>query len=104
CRQHSRARLPVAEWVCVEWHYSTTSHEMEFWLDGAELGDLHVRERATAPGSGCQSTRDLGGKWLAPPRWQSLYLGWERYADTVNDQNVWFDDVVVSTARVGCPE
>jgi hypothetical protein len=104
CWQHSATRLPVAEWACVEWHFTVASNELEFWLNGTELTDLHVRDHATAPGAGCGSTRDLGGQWLAPPKFQSVYLGWERYSDTENDQNVWFDDVVISKARVGCPE
>jgi hypothetical protein len=104
CWQHSATRLPVAEWACVEWHFVVATNEMEFWLNGTELTDLHVSERARAPGSGCRSTADLGGRWLAPPAFQSLYLGWERYSDPVNDQNVWFDDIVISKSRVGCPE
>lgn len=104
CRQQSAARLPVAEWACVEWHFSASHNELEFWLNGSELTDLHVRERATAPSAACLSTRDLDGIWLAPPKFQSLYFGWERYSDTENDQNVWFDDVVISKGRVGCPE
>jgi hypothetical protein len=104
CWQHSATRLPVAEWACVEWHFVVATNEMEFWLNGTELADLHVTDRAKAPGSGCLSTADLGGQWLAPPAFQSLYLGWERYQESENDQNVWFDDVVVSKSRVGCPE
>lgn len=104
CRQHSASRLPVAEWACVEWHFVVARNEMELWLDGSELTDLHVAERATGPGASCLSTQDLGGRWLAPPAFQSLYFGWERYASSENDQNVWFDDIVVSPTRVGCPE
>jgi hypothetical protein len=104
CRQRSATRLPVAEWACVEWHFVVATNEMEFWLNGTELADLHVRERAGAPASGCQSTADLGGQWLAPPAFQSLYFGWERYSDPANDQNVWFDDIAISKTRVGCPE
>lgn len=104
CWQHSAARLPVQEWACVEWHFVVASNELEFWLNGAELADLHVRDRAQAPGTGCLSTAELGGQWLAPPAFQSLYLGWERYQAPENDQNVWIDDVVVSQQRVGCPE
>jgi hypothetical protein len=47
---------------------------------------------------------DLNGQWLAPPAFQSLYLGWERYQAAGNDRNLWVDDVVVSAERVGCPE
>jgi hypothetical protein len=77
---------------------------MEVWLDGSELEDLHVTDRATAPGASCSSTQDLGGQWLAPPAFQSLYFGFERYAPSDSDQNVWFDDIVISATRVGCPE
>jgi hypothetical protein len=104
CWQHSESRLPVQEWACVEWHFVVARNEMEFWLDGAMLKDLHVVDHAVAPGAGCLHSDDLGGQWLAPPAFQSLYLGWERYQEPANDQNVWFDDVVVSLSRVGCPE
>lgn len=104
CWQHSAAQLPVREWACVEWHFVVAKNELMFWLNGSELSDLHVTDRAQAPGSGCMATAELGGQWLAPPAFQSLYLGWERYQAPENDQNVWIDDVVVSTVRVGCPE
>ena len=104
CWQHSATQLPVQQWACVEWHFVVASNEMEYWLDGTELKDLHVTDHAQAPGSGCLSSEELGGKWLAPPAFQSLYMGWERYQEPTNDQNVWFDDVVVSLSRVGCPE
>jgi uncharacterized protein (DUF1501 family) len=46
---------------------------------------------------------DLQGEWRAPPKFNSLYIGLERYADSANDQNLWIDDVALSKARVGCP-
>jgi hypothetical protein len=104
CWQHSATPLPVAEWACVEWHFVVARNEMEFWLNGTELTDLHVVDKARAPGAGCLATADLGGQWLAPPAFQSLYFGWERYQEPENDQNVWFDDIAVSASRVGCPE
>lgn len=104
CWQHSAARLPVSEWACVEWHFVAATNEMELWLDGASVSDVHVTERATAPGAGCLHAGDLGGRWLAPPAFQSLYLGYERYQEPDNDQHLWIDDVVVSRSRVGCPE
>jgi hypothetical protein len=103
CWQHSETRLVVQQWACVEWHFAGASNEMELWLDGESIDDVHVVDRSTLPGTGCLGD-DLGGQWLAPPAFQSLYLGWERYQDTDNDQNVWIDDVVVSQTRVGCPE
>jgi polysaccharide lyase-like protein len=103
CWQHSASTLPVQEWTCMEWHFKVASNEMQLWLNGEELTDLHVAERASGPESGCLSTQDLGGQWLAPPAFQSLYLGWERYQVSENDQDLWIDDVAISKSRVGCP-
>jgi hypothetical protein len=61
-----------------------------------------VRGRARAAGA-CRGN-DLAGEWRAPPKFDSLYLGLERYADSANDQNLWWDDVVLSKERVGCPK
>lgn len=103
CWQHSQARLPVQQWTCVEWRFAVATNEMSFWLDGKQLSDLHVADRPSDPEAGCLATEHLQGQWLAPPKFQSLYLGWERYQDTDNDQNLWIDDVAVSQTRIGCP-
>lgn len=102
CWQHSASRMPVGRWTCVEWHFAVASNEMQFWLDGQELMDIHVVDHAHGAGTGCLGN-DLGGQWLAPPAFQSLYLGWERYQDPQNDGNLWIDDVVISKSRAGCP-
>jgi hypothetical protein len=47
---------------------------------------------------------DLPGEWRAPPKFDSLYIGFERYAESANDQNLWLDDVAQSRRRVGCPD
>jgi hypothetical protein len=103
CRQHSKWTLPVAKWTCVEWHFDGGRNEMQYWLDGNELSDMHVVERGDAPDSHCEHLSDLHGQWLAPPAFQSVYMGWERYDPSANDQNVWLDEVVISQQRVGCP-
>ncbi len=98
CWQHSQRTMPAATWACVEWRFVVATNEMQFWLDGEEIDDLHV----TLRGEGCIAD-DLGGDWLAPPAFQSLYLGWEHYQQPGNDIDLWVDAVAVSTERVGCP-
>jgi hypothetical protein len=98
CWDHSASLLPVAQWACVEWHFVVASNEMQFWLNGTELSDIHV----TGMGEGCVAN-DLGGLWTAPPAFQTLYLGWEHYQQTMNSIDLWMDDIVVNTERVGCP-
>ena len=99
CKQRSDRTLPVRRWACVEWRMEVATQEMEFWLDGAPV--THVKQRAPQPAA-CKGD-DLQGEWRAPPRFDSLYMGFERYADSANDQDLWIDDVVLSRARVGCP-
>lgn len=104
CWQHSKARLPVQRWVCVEWRFAVASNELQLWQDGQELQDVHVADRGEGEQSGCLATERLSGQWLAPPAFQSLYLGWERYQDTLNDQELWLDEVAIAQTRIGCPE
>lgn len=97
CKQQSRRQLPVQRWACVEWHFDIATQRLEFWLDGKRVTAVTGR---AAPGA-CRGT-DLAGEWRAPPKFDSLYIGFERYADSANDQDLWIDDVVLSKTRVGC--
>jgi hypothetical protein len=103
CRRHSARKLPLARWTCVEWHFDGATNEMQYWIDGEELADIHVIGRGAGPDSDCAHQEDLHGEWLAPPAFQSLYMGFERYDVSSNDQNLWIDDVVISPRRVTCP-
>jgi len=98
CRQYSSQTLPVGRWTCVEWHLEVASNQMQFWLDGRKV--VHVAGRTKAANA-CRGN-DLQGEWRAPPKFDSFYIGFERYADSANDQNLWIDDVALSKARVGC--
>jgi hypothetical protein len=100
CKQRSDRELPVRRWACVEWHMDVASQELEFWLDGARV--THVTGSAADVGA-CKGN-DLQREWRAPPRFDSLYMGFERYADSANDQDLWIDDVALSKSRIGCPQ
>jgi polysaccharide lyase-like protein len=98
CKQNSKRTLPVRRWTCVEWHMEVASNEMQYWLDGRKV--VHVTGKPKAAGA-CRGN-DLLGEWRAPPKFDSFYIGFERYADSANDQNLWIDDVALAKARVGC--
>ncbi len=99
CRQQSTRTLPVRRWACVEWQFEVASNELQFWIDGKRI--THVVDHAKAADA-CHGN-DLAGRWLAPPRIDSLYMGFERYGNTPIDQNLWIDDVALARQRVGCP-
>ena len=98
CKVNSGRTLPVRRWTCVEWHMEVASNEMQFWLDGRKVVRVAGRSKAA---NTCRGN-DLQGEWLAPPKFDSFYIGFERYADSANDQNLWIDDVALSKTRVGC--
>lgn len=106
CWHHSATVIPTQTWTCLEWRFATETNEMQLWMDGTELTDIAV---AGTPQNGaefgCPANADpsLGGQWLAPPAFESLYLGWEHYQPVATDTNLWIDGVAVSTERLGCP-
>jgi hypothetical protein len=96
CWQHSATVMPTKKWVCMEWAFDASQEDMRFWLDGAELSDLHVSHK----GQGCIGN-DLAGVWKAPT-FDTLSLGWESYQQD-DARTGYIDDVVIDKARVGCP-
>jgi hypothetical protein len=87
--------LAVGKWVCMEWHFKGATNELELWIDGT-ADKAHV----VGKGDGCiaHGTNDV---WNAPT-FGSLELGFATYP-TATTYNVWFDDVALAKARVGCP-
>jgi hypothetical protein len=69
---------------------------MRFWLDGAELADLHVAKK----GEGCVN-QPADYVWDAPAVSKMLF-GWESY-QTDETRTIWIDDVVIDTKPVACP-
>jgi hypothetical protein len=96
CWQHSATKLPVGQWACVEFRYSVANNEMQFWLDGVELTDVHIQ----GTGEGCVA-HDLEDAWTAPKAFDALRLGWEHYQDT-GPHDIYLDDVAVSNMPIGC--
>lgn len=100
CWNHSQTVMPTKTWACLEWRFATATDEMQFWLDGTELDDLHVVGQGNE-GSGCVA-QDWSGMWPAPQQFEVLRLGMEKYQQD-GALNLWIDDVAVATSRVGCP-
>jgi hypothetical protein len=92
--ESSQTSVPVGTWACFEWAFLGDTNEMRFWIDGKELPDLAV------PPTGVNGT-----VWTAP-KFDSFYFGWITYAtDTASDHyDVWYDDVALDTARIGCDQ
>jgi hypothetical protein len=75
------AAFTPSTWVCVEVLLDPALPEIDFWLDGAELPDLHHKD------------------WPLDS-YDTLRFGFEKYAGPGID--LWYDDIAISTARIGC--
>jgi hypothetical protein len=90
--------LPTNQWLCVEVTIDASgpATSMRTWVDGAEVAGLHLDATPTP---------DLDEQWLRKADWRpalmDFSLGWESYAGQA--LTLWFDDVALDAARVGCP-
>lgn len=88
------APVEAGRFLCIEWEMTSANNAINVWLDEVAKPELSV------------STRSHGGNQVdfVFPRFNSLWIGWELYqgGPTPNQFNFWFDDIVLSTERVGC--
>jgi hypothetical protein len=86
--------LPTGIWQCLRFAIDTKAPGLDTWLGDEQIPGLH------ADGV---PTQDIDQQWLArttPPRPTALRLGWESYG--TGDDTLWFDDVAVDSAPLGC--
>ncbi|KAF2263188.1 hypothetical protein CC78DRAFT_604663 [Lojkania enalia] len=87
------AALPANTWKCFEYHLGTDG-TIETWLDGTAIAGLTVK---------AGTTNNNAAQWQRGsyrPKITAIYFGWESYGGDTN--TFWYDDVVVSSSRVGC--
>ncbi len=75
------AALQAGEWGCLEVALDHEKPEVQVWLDGAEIADLHHTD------------------WPLDA-YDTLRFGFEKYAGPVSD--VWYDDIALGRERLGC--
>jgi len=93
-------------WVCWEWLFDGTADAASsfLWLDGQAMTEVD----AVGFGKQCQGPGFNGKPMMANYRWESprvfdkVIIGYEQYQD-MPAQEVWIDDLVISTEKVGCP-
>jgi hypothetical protein len=73
--------LATDTYSCLELLLDATNTEIEVWVDGVDVPDLHVTN-------------------LAHENYDALRFGFEKYAGPVSD--FWYDDIAVGSARIGC--
>ncbi|MEM7160542.1 MAG: hypothetical protein AAF799_47335 [Myxococcota bacterium] len=85
--------ITAGAWHCVEVAFlaDQANHEVRAWSDGVEV---HVVNDPSQWNNGA-----LGEQFLAD-KFNEFIIGWHSFSNF--DNELWFDDVVVATERVGC--
>jgi hypothetical protein len=90
--------VPTNAWECIEFSVDKTNGRIYTWYNGAAVPGL-IEDGAPTPDIDQQWLAGSGVNWR--PNLTDLKLGWESYGGGGND-TLWFDDVVLSTPRIGC--
>ncbi|MEY9928933.1 hypothetical protein ABH926_003573 [Catenulispora sp. GP43] len=89
--------FPTGTWECLEFSVDGTSGQIHTWYDGSPVAGL-TEDGVSTPDVDDQWLSGSGASWR--PQLTDLKLGWEDYS--AGDDTLWFDDVVLSTSRIGC--
>jgi hypothetical protein len=81
--------LQARRWYCVEWFLDGPNSEARFWYDGVERTDLHWRNTKPA---------------YVFPAFRSINFGWYEHQGTRTPYEVYLDEIVLDTQRIGCAE
>lgn len=83
------------KWYCVEALFDGTPDASEFrlWVDGTEVEKMHVTDFSGRPGMD-----PARNNWA--PSYKYIKIGAQDYDSNIG--YVWYDDLVISTGRVGC--
>jgi hypothetical protein len=90
--------VPTAQaWHCVEAAIDGAAATLETWVDGMLVIGL--------VGGGAMANATADGQWVSTawaPHLVDARFGWESYAGEA--ETVWFDDIAIGPARLGCGE
>lgn len=82
-------RVPLRQWLCVEWFYDAGRNDARLWVDGVE----NVKEHY-------QGT--FGSQFGFLPPWRSVRVGWALYQTINAPFDVWIDELAIDSKRIGC--
>ena len=74
-------QIPPATWTCIEILFDHVKPEIDVWIDGAEIADMHHTNYPL-------------------DNYDNVRFGFEKYAGPALE--VWYDDIAVGTERIGC--
>jgi hypothetical protein len=98
---YPQGQVPVARWTCLEWELNDQPDSDRLWVDGKDLGALDDQHVNYPPGH-------VAGTALFDGNSSGLVGGFTAYSvgffdwHPNADFDLYFDDIVLDTKRVGC--
>ncbi|MDB4982708.1 MAG: secreted hydrolase, partial [Myxococcales bacterium] len=97
--------IPVAKWTCLEWELNDDPDEMNVWGDDKPIGTLNKDSKVGFCSGGCSQPASLfdnenSGLIGAFTDFGFGFYDWHPMGRPAFD--LYYDDVVLSTERVGC--
>lgn len=86
--------LGAETWYCFEVLFNGEDHELQLWIDGNEVSNMHVTDWSPSG----EETKLPKPDWS--PTYNTVRFGPQNYSGSPGQ--VWFDDIAISTQRVGC--
>jgi len=74
-------------WHCLEVLFDGQNDELRVWFEDSEVPELHVTD-----------WKQDAGAWS--PTYEAVRFGYEKYS--APSMQVWYDDIAIGTARIGC--
>ncbi|KXX78124.1 hypothetical protein MMYC01_200866 [Madurella mycetomatis] len=87
--------LATNTWQCLEYHLGPDG-SVETWLDDEVVAGLTSKPGVSNPNAAQWQRSSI------KPRVTGIFFGWESYGGDTN--TFWYDDIVVSSSRVGCSD
>jgi hypothetical protein len=101
---YPKGQVPTGKWVCLEWQFADEPDHVTMWLDGAQIGTFDD----TDIGYSSPNPIPKPGTGIYQGRSADIVGGFDTFGFGFHDWHpskpfdLYYDDLVLDTARVGC--
>jgi hypothetical protein len=93
--------MPLDTWFCLEWEFNDQPDTINVWGDGTAIGTLDGNDVAYPPNHPAGSIFDNKSSGLIGA-FTAFGIGFYDWHPGGFDFDVYYDDVVLGTQRIGC--
>ena len=100
---YAGAKIPTDKWVCIEWQFEDQPERITLWVGGTQAGvfdNMHISYSSDGTKSGGTFYQGKTGGLISV--FDTFGIGFHDWHPT-KAFDVYYDDVVLDTKRIGCP-